>query len=74
MDDPYLNKWYHDSLNITPKTKNMNLEERLEHEIDLVENDESLTNEQKQREIRELRREFNSISWQEATTGEEPPY
>ena len=52
----------------------MNLEDRLEHEIELVENDFLLTDEEKQREIRELIREFNSISWQEATTGEEPPY
>ena len=52
----------------------MNLEDRLEREIELVEADDSLTNEQKQREIRELIREFNSISWQEATTGDEPRY
>ena len=52
----------------------MNLEDRLEHEIELVEKDDYLTEDEKQREIRELIREFNSISWQEATTGEEPQY
>jgi hypothetical protein len=45
----------------------MNLEERMEQEIELIENDESLTNEQKSREIREIVREFQSMSWQEAT-------
>ena len=52
----------------------MNLEDRLEHEIELVENDQYLTESEKQKEIHELIHEFNSISWQEATTGEEPQY
>ena len=35
----------------------MGLEERLEKEIELIENDESLTDEQKRKEIRELYKE-----------------
>lgn len=37
------------------------LEERLDHEIELIENDDSLTEEQKRKEIRELYREAREI-------------
>ena len=39
----------------------MDLEKRLEKEIELVENDEWLTDEEKRKEIRELYREFREI-------------
>lgn len=39
----------------------MGLEERLEKEIKLIENDESLTQEEKNEEIRELYREAREI-------------
>ena len=40
----------------------MGLEERLEKEIELIENDESLTDEQKRKEIRELYKEAREIA------------
>jgi hypothetical protein len=39
----------------------MGLEERLDKEIGLIENDESLTDEEKRKEIRELYREAREI-------------
>lgn len=41
--------------------KIMDLEERLDKEIELIENDESLTDEEKRKEIRELYREAREI-------------
>lgn len=39
----------------------MDLEDRLEHEIELIENDDSLTEAEKQREINELYKEAREI-------------
>lgn len=43
----------------------MNLEERLEHQIELVENDESLSKEEKAKEISELIKEARQFSREE---------
>ena len=44
----------------------MDMEDRMQHEIELIEQDDSLTSDEKRREIREIQREYRDAAKESA--------